>query len=196
MTLPSNGGDTVRKIIYHSGGSLDGFIERPDRDISWHRVDTELLQHMNDTLGPAGAFLSGRVTHQLMADYWPTADADPGCPPTTAEFAGIWREKPKIVFSRTLMAADWNTTIMRDVAVDEIMALKDQPGADMVLSGSDLATTFRRLDLIDEYRVYVHPVLIGRGKPMFQPVTGTTDLRLVDTHVFGNGVVQLRYARS
>lgn len=174
--------------------SLDGFIEGPKREIDWHRVDDELHQHMNDDLRTRGAFLSGRVTHELMASVWPTADQDPGVSPEMAEFAGIWRDMPKIVYSRTLAHADWNTTIVREVMVDEVLALKAQPGGDLSLGGADLAATFMRYDLIDEYRIYVHPVVIGAGKPLFQ---GTAmDLRLVENRTFGNGVVLLRYERT
>ncbi|MDH6108785.1 dihydrofolate reductase [Kitasatospora sp. MAP12-15] len=186
----------MRKIVLTMGVSLDGFIEGPNREIDWHRVDEELHQHFNDWLRPMGAFLSGRVTHQLMADFWPTADSDPTASGPTVEFAGIWREKPKIVYSRTLERADWNTTIQRDVVAHEVAALKAQPGGDLALSGADLIASFRRLDLIDEYRVYVHPVLIGRGKPLFQPSDTHADLQLMDTRTFGNGVVLLRYRRA
>ena len=143
-----------------------------------------------------GAFLSGRVTYELMAGFWPTADADPSSTGPMVEFAGIWRDMPKIVFSRTLERADWNTTIMRDVVPEEIMALKAQPGGDLALGGADLAAAFMRHDLIDEYRLYVHPVLIGRGKPLFRPSDAKTDLRLAETRAFGNGVVLLHYRRA
>jgi dihydrofolate reductase len=85
------------------------------------------------------------------------------------EFARIWRDMPKIVFSRTLERADWNATVVRDVVPEEIRELKAQPGGDMALGGADLAAAFMRHDLIDEYRLYVHPIVIGRGKPLFQP---------------------------
>ncbi|MGC0421233.1 dihydrofolate reductase family protein [Embleya sp. AB8] len=183
----------MRKIVYWMGMSLDGFIEGPQREIGWHRVDDELHRHMNEQLAGMGALLSGRVTHELMAGFWPTADADPASSGTVREFAGIWRDMPKVVYSRTLERADWNTTIKRDVVVAEIRALQDEAGGDLALGGADLAATFRRLGLIDEYRVYVHPVLIGRGKPMFGPTDATTDLRLVETRAFGNGVVLLHY---
>jgi dihydrofolate reductase len=103
---------------------------------------------------------------------------------------------PKIVFSRTLQQADWNSTVVRDVVVEEIMELKAQPGGDMVLGGADLASTFMRHDLIDEYRLYVHPIVIGRGKPLFQPSDTKINLRLAETRTFGNGVVLLRYQPS
>lgn len=84
--------------------------------------------------------------------------------------------------------------MVRGVVAAEVMALKEQPGGDLALGGGELSATFRRLGLIDEYRIYVHPVLIGRGKLLFQPVDATTPLRLLESHRFGNGVVLLRYA--
>ncbi|OEJ23732.1 deaminase [Streptomyces agglomeratus] len=185
----------MRKIILWMSVSLDGFIEGPERQIDWHLVDEELHSHANEELAAKGAFLSGRVTHELMAGFWPTADADPASPRPVAEFARIWRDMPKFVFSRTLERADWNTTVVRDVVVDEIMALKARPGADMVLSGADLAASFRRHGLIDEYRLYIHPVLIGRGKPLFTASDAKTDLRLVENRAFGNGVLLAHYAK-
>jgi dihydrofolate reductase len=111
------------------------------------------------------------------------------------EFARIWRDMPKIVFSRTLQRADWNTTVVRDLVPEEIQELKAQPGGALALGGADLAAAFMRHDLIDEYRLYVHPIIIGRGKPLFQPADGKRKLRLAETHTFGNGVVLLRYQR-
>jgi dihydrofolate reductase len=111
------------------------------------------------------------------------------------EFASIWRDMPKIVFSRTLDRADWNTTIRREVDPDEIRALKQEPGGDMAVGGADLAKTFRRHDLIDEYRLYIHPVLVGSGRQLFGRADAPTGLRLVGTRTFGNGVVLLHHAR-
>ncbi|MER6196973.1 dihydrofolate reductase family protein [Streptomyces sp. NPDC001586] len=186
----------MRKIILMSMVSLDGYIEGPEQQIDWHHVDDELHQFLNDELRRMGAFLSGRVTHQLMADYWPTADADPEASGPEAEFAGIWRSMPKYVYSRTLREADWNTTVVRDVVPEEVAALKAAPGGDLVLGGADLAASFLRHDLVDAYTILVHPVRIGRGKPLFPPVdSGTVPLRLEGTHTFGNGVVLLRYGR-
>jgi len=127
--------------------SLDGFFEGPDRQIDWHMVDDELHRHFNEWLRTMSAFLSGRVTYELMAGFWPTADSDQASTAPMVEFAGIWRDMPKIVFSRTMQRADWNTTIVRDVVVDEIQALKARPGGDMVVGGADLAATFVRHDL-------------------------------------------------
>lgn len=98
------------------------------------------------------------------------------------EFARIWREMPKIVFSRTLDRADWNTTVVREVVADQVMELNARSGGDMALGGADIAAAFARHDLIDEYRLYVHPVVIARGKPLFRaadtaaPASATTSL--------------------
>ena len=185
----------MRKIILMMSVSLDGFIEGPDREIDWGMVDDELHSHFNEQLSAMGAFLNGRVTYELMAGFWPTADRDPSSTGPMVEYARIWRDMPKIVFSRTLERADWNTTVVRDLVVEEVMALKAQPGGDLVLGGADLAAAFMRHDLIDEYRLYVHPVVIGQGKPLFQASDTRIDLRLAETRTFGNGVVLLRYQR-
>jgi dihydrofolate reductase len=186
----------MRKIIFHLGMSLDGFFEGPDADISWHRVDEELHSFFNRMLATSGAFLEGRVTYELMEAYWPTADQEPDAGPAEIEFAQIWRTVPKVVYSRTLEAAGPNATLFRDVVPDEVRALKDQPGGDMVVGGPDLAATFQEHGLIDEYRVFVNPVILGKGRRMFGPSDTPTDLRLVETRAFGNGVVMLRYERE
>ncbi|WP_407286291.1 dihydrofolate reductase family protein [Streptomyces sp. BP-8] len=186
----------MRKIIFMMSVSLDGYFEGPNREIDWHLVDDELHRHLNEQLRGMGAFLSGRITYELMADYWPTADADPANSGPVAEFAAIWREMPKIVYSRTLERADWNTTVARDVVVEEVAELKARPGGDLVLGGADLAASFLRHDLVDEYRIYVHPVLIGRGRAPFPDADTRTALRLEETRIFGNGVVLLRYGRQ
>ncbi|CAH0257079.1 MULTISPECIES: dihydrofolate reductase family protein [unclassified Arthrobacter] len=184
----------MRKIIMVMQVSLDGFFEGLDRDISWHMVDEELHRHMNEKLAPMGAFLEGRVTYELMEGFWPTADQDPDVSPVMADFAQIWRNLPKLVYSRTLTTAGRNAAVIREVVAEEVLALKSQPGGDMALGGAELADTFRRLGLIDEYWVYVHPVLIGRGRPMFKDADSRAQLRLLETHTFGNGVALLRYA--
>jgi len=183
----------MRKIILALQVSLDGYMEGPNREIDWHLVDEELHSHCNEELRTMGAFLDGRITYELMAGYWPTADRDPASTPAEAEFAGIWREMPKIVYSKTLERADWNTTVAREVVVEEVLELKAQPGGDLALGGAQLADSFRRLGLIDEYWIYIHPVLLGRGTPLFKPSDSLTALRLAETRTFGNGVVRLRY---
>jgi dihydrofolate reductase len=185
----------MRKIILMMSVSLDGFFEGPDRQLDWQLVDAELHGHFNEWLATAGAFLDGRVTYELMAGFWPTADQDPAATATMIEFAGIWRDMPKIVYSRTLEQAGWNATIVRDVVPAEILDLKAQPGGDLVLGGANLAASFIRHDLIDEYRFYVQPVVLGQGRPLFQTPDVRISLRLAETRAFGSGVVLLRYER-
>ncbi len=185
----------MRKIIFMMSVSLDGFMEGPNHELDWHLIDEELHGHFNDELGAMSAFLEGRVAYELMDEFWPTADDDPASPPTIVEFARIWREMPKIVYSKTLERADGKSEIVREVDPDAVNELKVQPGGNMALGGANLAASFMRLDLVDEFRVYVHPVLIGRGRPMFQPADERIDLQLTQTRTFGNGVVLLRYER-
>jgi dihydrofolate reductase len=141
-------------------------------------------------------FMYGRVTHELMADYWQTADQDPNLPAPMAEFAGIWREKPKYVFSRTLAQASWNTTVIPDVVPEQIAELKAQPGGDIAFSGANLGSTFMRHGLIDEFHILVHPVVLGQGRPLFESPDAHMNLKLLGTRTFGNGVVLLHYSRD
>ena len=140
----------MRKILWTISVSVDGYMEGPNREIDWHMVDDEYFRHQIDWLAGAGAFLGGRVTYELMAGFWPAADQDPAATPMVIEFAQIWRETPKVVYSRTLERAEWNATVVHDVVPAEVLALKAQPGGDLVLGGSDLAAEFARHDLIDE----------------------------------------------
>jgi dihydrofolate reductase len=185
----------MRKIVVHMSVSLDGFFEGPDHDLGWHRVDEELHTYFNEQIGRMSAFLDGRVTYEGMAEFWPTADSDPESTGPMVEFARIWRDMPKTVYSRTLQDAGWNTTIVRDVVPAEVRDLAARARGDLALGGAELAATFRRLDLIDEYRLYVHPVVLGRGRPLFPPSDTRSDLRLTGTRTFGNGVVLLHYRR-
>lgn len=185
----------MRKIVLMMSISLDGFIEGPNGELDWHSSGEELHRHVDELLGAMSVFINGRIVYQLMAAYWPTADADPACAPHIARFARIWREMPKIVFSRTLERADWNTTVLREIVPSQIRKLQSQPGGDMVVGGAELGAAFMEHDLIDEYRIYVHPAVIGRGKRLFQSPDKKIALRLAETRAFENGVVLLRYER-
>ncbi|TFV53564.1 dihydrofolate reductase family protein [Blastococcus sp. TF02A_35] len=185
----------MRKIVVHMAVSLDGYFEGPDRDIGWHHVDDELHALFNEYLATTSAFLFGRVTHQLMAEVWPTADQDPGMSERMREFAEIYRRIPRIVFSRTLEQDEWATVIHREVDPEAIRALQQQPGGDMTVGGGDLVHEFRRHDLVDEYRLFVSPVLLGRGRRLFGDVGAPAGLRQVEVRRFDNGVVLLRYER-
>jgi dihydrofolate reductase len=157
-------------------------------------VDEEVHTDVNAYLKTFGAFLQGRRTHELMAGYWPTADEDPSAPAPVREFAAIWREMPKYVFSKTFDNTDWNTTILRDVVPEQIQQIKADTDGDLALGGADLAATFMRLDLIDQYRLYIDPVVVGAGTRLFPPGV-TFNLQLAESRTFGNGVVLVRYER-
>jgi dihydrofolate reductase len=183
----------MSNVIYSMNVSLDGFVETPDRKLDWVIVDEELHTFFNDQAREMGTFLYGRRMYELMADSWPTADADPSVPEYMAEFARIWRDKPKIVFSKSLEQVEWNSRLVRENIADEIAKLKAQPGNHMGLGGPTIASTFVRRGLIDEYRLFVQPVVLGAGTPFFPAVDTTIKLRLAETRTFGSGVVYLRY---
>ena len=106
----------MRKVIYWMSVSLDGFIETPNRELDWVIVDEELHTFFNDQAREMGAFLYGRRTYEIMVDYWPTADTNPSAPEHEVEFARIWKNMPKIVFSKTLDKVEWNSRLVRDDA--------------------------------------------------------------------------------
>jgi dihydrofolate reductase len=180
-------------VVLMMSVSLDGYVQAPRGDLSWHVVDEELHQHFNDVLRAMGGFLHGRRMYELMADFWPTADEDPDSTPAMAEFAGIWRDMPKTVYSRSLQRAGWNSTIVREVVPAEVERLKASTTGDLALGGAQVGASFLDLGLVDEARVYVHPVVLGEGTPLFAPGAPRPALDLEETHRFGNGVVLLRY---
>jgi dihydrofolate reductase len=184
------------RLIYSMSVSLDGFIETPSRSLDWARVDEELHSMFNDEAREVSAFLYGRRMYELMVDYWPTAESDPSATPAMLEFAGIWRDKPKIVFSRALTNVEWNSRLVRGDAVDEVARLKARPGFDMSVGGPTAAAPLIRAGLIDDYRLSVHPVILGAGTPFFPAMEDRLSLRLVETRTFGSGVVYLRYEAS
>ena len=173
--------------------SADGFFETPDGDISWGRVDDEVHQHFNEHLAGMAAFLQGRVTYEQMDGFWSSSAEELSRPGPMRDFAAIWRDVPKVVFSRTLAGAGEGATVEHEVDPAAVRALKAQPGGDMTVGGPDLAATFFAHGLVDELRLYVHPVVIGRGRRPL-PDDAHLDLDLVESRRFGNGVVLLRYA--
>lgn len=183
----------MRKLIYSMNVSLDGFIAGPNGELDWANVDEELHRHFNEHDRQAGGHLYGRLTYQVMADYWPTAEANPEITPIEREYAQIWNNLPKVVFSRTLTQVGEKTRLVREIIAEEVEKLKAQPGGDLYVAGADLAATFMRLALIDEYQLYIHPVVIGQGRRFFKELENPLQLQLLETHTFSSGVVLLRY---
>lgn len=181
----------MRKVIIYMLTSLDGYFEGPDREIDWHNVDAGFNEYAIDMLDHADLLLFGRVTYQLMADYWPTEQAKKDDP----FVAGRMNRLSKIVFSRTLEKAGWeNTRLVKDSVTEEILKLKNQPGKDMVILGSsNLALSLIPHDLIDEYRIMVNPVVLGNGNSLFKGLKGRLNLKLIKAKTFQSGNILLYY---
>ena len=184
------------RLIYGMSVSLDGFVETPTRSLDWVRVDEELHAFFNDQAREMSASLYGRRMYELMVGYWPTAESDPAATPAELEFAGIWRNLPRIVFSRTLEAVDGNSRLVRGDVVEEVSRLKAQPGYDMDVGGPTIAAPLIRAGLVDEFRLFVQPVVLGGGTPFFPDMANRIDAELLETRTFGSGVVYLRYGSS
>ena len=156
-------------------------------------VDEELHSIFNDQAREVSASLYGRRMYELMMDYRPTAETDPSATPAELEFGRIWRDIPRIVFSTTLERVDPNSRLIREGAAQEVARLKAQPGLVMDVGGPTLASTLMRAGLIDEYRLFVHPVILGAGTPFFPALDDRIGLKLIETRTFGSGVIYLRY---
>jgi dihydrofolate reductase len=185
----------VRKLIYSMTVSLDGFIAGPNGEIDWSAPDEELHRFHNERTRELGAHLCGRRLYEEMT-YWETVEENPSAPEHELEFARIWRNLPKIVFSKTLEKVEGNATLARDGVGEEVAKLKEQPGKDLAVGGAGLASTVIKLGLVDDYRLFVSPVVLGGGTPYFPALDERIDLELVETRSFGSRVVYVRYQRA
>ncbi len=181
------------KLIYSMGVSLDGFIAGPDGGIDWSAPDEELHRFHNEQARKTGAHLYGRRLYEVMR-YWETAGENLSAPEHELEFARIWKDTPKIVFSKTLETVEGNAGLVRDNVAEEIVRLKEA-GNELAVGGAGLASTFMRLGLLDEYRLFVSPVVLGGGTPYFPALDGRINLELVETRTSGSSVVYVRYQR-
>jgi dihydrofolate reductase len=185
----------MRKLIYSMGVSLDGFIAGPGGAIDWSAPDEELHRFHNQQARETGVYLIGRRLYETMV-FWETADERPSASEVELEFARIWKDTPKIVFSKTLEKVEGNATLARDSASEVVARLKEQPGKDLAVGGAGLAATLIELGLVDEYRLFVSPVILGGGTPYFPALDERINLELVETRRFGSRVVYLRYERG
>lgn len=185
----------MRRLIYSTGVSLDGFIAGPGGEIDWAAPDEELHRFHNQQTQELGAHLCGRRLYETMV-YWETADENPSATPVELEFARIWQALPKVVFSSTLQNVEGNASLAREGVAEVLAKLKAQPGKDIAIGGAGLAATAMRQGLIDEYRLFVSPVILGGGTPFFPSIEDRSDLELVESRTFGSRVVYLRYRRA
>lgn len=185
----------MRKLIYSMSVSLDGFITGPDGAIDWSAPDEELHRFHNQQTRELGAHLCGRRLYEVMT-YWETADQRPSAPEHELEFARIWKDLPKVVFSKTLEKVEGRSRLVRDGVAGEVARLKEQPGEDLAVGGAGLASSCIELGLVDEYRLFVSPVVLGGGTPYFPALDERIKLELVETRTFGSRVVYVRYQRA
>jgi dihydrofolate reductase len=182
---------TMRRLLLSINASLDGFAD--------HTVavaaDDELHDFFSTLLDSTDIELLGRVTYQLMESYWPRAHEDPNASKGMLEFADKYNAIPKVVFSRTLQRADWNNTrLVKEGTVDEVLKLKKQPGRNISLGGISISQELMKLGLVDEYWLVIQPVLVGKGRRLFDGLKEKIDLELRDMKTFKSGVVALNYS--
>ncbi|MBI5585183.1 MAG: dihydrofolate reductase family protein [Deltaproteobacteria bacterium] len=179
----------MRKIIVSNYVSLDGFFAGPNGEIDWFVWDEETEGYAIKLAASIDTILFGRVTYELMAGYWPTVATEN---PVITDYMN---NTPKIVFSRSLNKADWrNTRILKEIDPQEIRNLKGQAGKDLVIYGSGrLVATLAQAGLIDDYRIFVNPVVLGNGKHLFAGLQERLKLKLLSTKTFRCGVVLLHY---
>ena len=184
------------RLIYLMNVSLDGFVATPDDGLDWTVIDEELHTWFNHEARRTDASLYGRRLYQVMSAYWPTAESDPSATPAMVEFARIWNAKPKVVFSRTLETVAWNSRLVSGDVGYELAKLRSEFDGDMDIGGPTLASAFIERGLVDEFRLVVHPVVLGKGKAFFPRLARAIGLRLTETRTFESGVVYVGYAAS
>ena len=181
----------MRNVFLFMMVTLDGFFEGPNHEIDWHNVDEEFNEFAIDQLNELDTLLFGRVTYEGMASYWPTPAAIEDDP----DVAGKMNTIPKIVFSRTLDRAEWsNSRLVKENIAAEVLQLKQQPGRDLAIFGSaNLTMSLLQMGLVDELRLMVNPVVLGKGRPLFEGIDEKLKLKLIRTRVFRSGNVLLCY---
>jgi dihydrofolate reductase len=185
----------VPKLIYSMSVSLDGFIAGPDGNFDWGAPDEELHRFHNEQVRALGGHLLGRRLYETMR-YWETAQEDPAATDYALEFAEIWLALPKVVFSDTLDEVVGNTRLARSGIAEEVADLQERSGKDVAIGGADLAAEAIELGLVDDFRLFIYPVVVGGGKPFFPTLAQSFPLRLVETRTFGSKVVFLHYERA
>jgi dihydrofolate reductase len=184
----------MRKLVYSMTVSLDGFIADSNGEIDWSAPDEELHRFHNQQTREIGVHLCGRRLYEVML-YWETADQNPSAADYELEFARIWKALPRIVFSKTLETVEGNARLVKGDIAGEVAKLKEQPGKDLAVGGAGLASTLIGQGLVDEYRLFVAPVVLGGGTPYFPPLETAINLELVETRTFDSPAVYLRYRR-
>ena len=187
----------MRQVIVSMNLTLDGFMSGPDHGLDWHFMSwtEEMAESACEQLSLADTILLGRVTYDAMAAYWPEQAAHALYSREDVAFADMMNHYEKIVFSKTLNNPVWsNSRVVSNGVEEEILRLKKQPGRDMIIYGSGkLVDGLMKSGLVDEFRIWLHPILLGRGKRLFKTISSRRTLTLFDSKRFGSGVVVLYY---
>ena len=186
----------MAKLIYSAICSLDSFVADAEGNFDWAAPDEELHSFVNDLERPIGTHLYGRRMYETMR-YWETPEASTGQDAVSRDYAEIWRSAEKIVFSRTLdHASSAKTQIEREFDPEAIRRLKEEAERDIGIGGPELAGEAIRAGLVDEYHLFLNPIIVGGGNPAL-PSDAHVALELIDQRRFGSGVIHLHYrARS
>jgi dihydrofolate reductase len=184
------------KLIYLMNVSLDGFVSTVDGGLDWSTVNDEIHSFFNEQTRGLDASLYGRRLYETMSSHWPTAADDPNIVPVELEFAKLWNAMPKIVFSHSLTEVHWNSRLVRGDVADQLAQIRQEFSGDLDVGGATLAASFIEQGLVDEYRLMVHPVILGEGKPFFPKLDQPIRLQFVESRRFGSGHVYLRYASA
>lgn len=187
----------MRNVISLMHVSLDGFTAGPNGELEWAIADEEVHEDVADLLTTVDTALYGRVTYQMMESYWPTVPANPSSTEDELHHAHWVENVHKIVFSRTLESVAWNNTrLVKEHIAAEVARLKRLPGEDMMIFGSpSIVHTLTQHGVIDEYRLFVNPVVLGDGIPLFKDIEGRIALELLRARTFRSGVVGLHYRK-
>jgi dihydrofolate reductase len=185
----------MRKIFSFMHLSLDGFVAGPKGEMNWIKVDQEIFDYIGKRISEGDTALYGRVTYDMMEGYWPTAGDAPNASKHDKEHSHWYMNAHKIVLSRSMKGVERpKTTIISDDLVASIQAIKQQEGSDILLFGSPGARhALLQHDLIDGYWLFVNPVILGQGMPLFADIQDKTKLKLLHTHQFSSGVIELSY---
>ncbi len=185
----------MRKIISFMHISLDGFVAGLNGEMDWIRVDEEIFDYVGKRISRGDTALYGRVTFEMMENYWPSAGDKPDASRHDIEHSKWYNQVHKVVLSKTMTGAGLsNTEVISDNLADRIHEIKQRPGNEILLFGSPSAThSLIQLNLVDGYWLFVNPVILGRGIPLFAGVKDTVKLSLLDTRQFACGVTELNY---
>jgi dihydrofolate reductase len=188
----------MRKLVLFMHTSLDGFVAGPDGKMDWIYVDEEIFDYAGERTNQADTALYGRVTYQMMEAYWPTAADQPAATKHDIEHSKWYKSVPKVVLSRTMKGpAQPGVKIIAGNLSAEINALKQSSGKEIIIFGSPgAAHSLMAENLIDDYWLFVNPILLGQGIPVFKDIQHRVTLRLIASHAFSSGVVCLHYQRS